>query len=196
MDEDKPKRKSKALPEGQYIPAKEVKQVRDQYGRLVWVHKQLNPDDLPHRVWEFSETTADQICMLVTEGHTLKEISKIKGMPPMHIIYSWTRNNKKFKEDLHVARQDRAHFYHDHAIDVAMETRRKIDVPVNKFKVETLKWAAEKGNASTYGSKTVHEGNPEAPIQFIIDTGVRRTPIEVQAEQVVQVESKTEDLDV
>lgn len=180
-EEEKPKRK-KAPIEGAYVPAKEVKQVRDQYGRLVWVHKHVNADELPHRVWDYSDTTAKQICMLVTEGYSIKEVAKIKGMPPMHIIYSWTRSNKQFKEELHIARQDRAHFYHDHAVDVAMETRRKLDVPVNKLKVDTLKWAAEKGNAGTYGSKTVHEGNPEAPIQFIIDTGIKREPIEVKSD--------------
>lgn len=177
------KKKRKATPiTGAYVPAKEVKQVRDQYGRLVWIHKNVSIDALPHRKWEFSKVCADQICMLITEGYTMKEIGKIDGMPPLHIMYSWTRENKDFKADITIARQDRAHFYHDHAIDTAMETKRNNQVPINKLKIDVMKWAAEKGNAGTYGNKTVHEGNPEAPIQFIIDTGVRREAIEVKAE--------------
>lgn len=120
--------------------------------------------------------------MLVTEGYSLKEISKIQGMPPLHIIYKWSRDYKVFKDCLQQAREDRAHFYHDHAIDTAMATNDKDKVPVSRLQIDTLKWAAEKGNSGSYGAKQVIEGNPDKPVNFIIDTGVRRELIEVQAE--------------
>lgn len=176
------KRKKPEKPRNIYLPPKSVKQVRDQYGRLVWVENRVNPDRLPAKKWDFSQITGDHICMLVTEGYTLKEVSGVNGMPPLHVIYKWKRDNEEFREQLGKAFEDRAHFYHDHAVETALTTNNKNQVPVNRLKIDTLKWAAEKGNTASYGNKQVVEGNPDKPVQFVIDTGVQREVIEVESE--------------
>ena len=43
-----------------------------------------------------------------------------------------------------------------------------------KEKISALQWAAEKGNAERFGTKTKIVGDKNAPVVFVIDTGIRR----------------------
>ena len=123
----------------------------------------------------FNQEVADEILRRVIEGATIQAISREPGSPPAWQIYVWGMENPTFGEHLKRARQLRAEFFHDKAIDVAIEAKRKSDVSVAKLKSDTYKWAAEAGSPAQYGRKYLSEehGKP-APTVIVIDTGIRR----------------------
>jgi hypothetical protein len=59
------------------------------------------------------------------------------------------------------------------------------EVQVQKLKFEKLKYLAGVSNPYRYGSRTIHSGDAQAPVQFIISTGINR-------EQGVQSETGTD----
>jgi transposase len=189
----KPPRKyaAKRLHKKKGIEAKDVHQVVDSLGRTVFVPRGFNPESLTRTEWPYNEVTKDCILMLVTEGKTIREIAAMEGYPPVHTIYAWVRRHEDFKREFELAKKDRASYFHDKAIEVAMDVETKTDAITSKVKIDTLKWAAERGSPSEYGSKTVHEGNPDKPITFIIDTGIRRA-LPANEEKVVESDVQDE----
>jgi hypothetical protein len=115
----------------------------------------------------FSAIHADLICEKITQGRTL-----LKACEDLNLDYAticrWKREHPAFANSLEDAKRDRAEAFHDEAIDTSIGSFDP------KLKVETLKWAAEKGNAEKFGNKTKIVGDPNAPLSFIIDTGIRR----------------------
>ena len=131
------------------------------------------------RRYPYSQEVADIILSLVTEGYTLRQISKIETMPALSIIYRWTRTQEKFREALVDAREDMKEVFRDKAIEEAEKTG-SVTKRV-KLKVDTLKWASE-----SVGSG-ISMGKGDAPVHIHIDTGVRR-------EKEVVVESGQEEI--
>jgi hypothetical protein len=127
-----------------------------------------------YRTWPFNEVVAAKICEEVVKGSTVEEVGSLKGFPPAYMIRYWCRFNPEFKEDMASARKERSEYYHDKLVQIALETNLKSKVAINKLKIDTLKWAAQTGDPAQYGPKQVIEGNPDKPIHFIVDTGIRR----------------------
>jgi hypothetical protein len=149
--------------------------VRDARGRKIWVPKGTDPSHLPNIVYPFNHVTAELICRYITEGKTIIEIGKMEGMPPQHIIFQWKRRHPEFKAQVNEARKDRAEYFADLAIEEAAHAK-EAKVQSDRLRVDTYKWAAEVGDRDTYGRSTKITGDPNAPIGFIIDTGIRRDP--------------------
>lgn len=168
------------------IPANNLHQVLTPDGKLVWAVKGVNPYDLPKTHYPFNEVTMDVICMRVTEGATITELGEEDGFPPAHVMYRWVRKYKEFGKNLIQARKDRAHYFADQVIDIANQTTKKGEVPVNQLKINANKWAAEKGNSSEYGNSTTVKGDKDNPVTFVIDTGIRR---EIEEKEPIEVES-------
>ena len=123
----------------------------------------------------FCGITADIICQRIVEGESLYRICKDPNMPSYSTVCKWKRNNSDFVEDLDQARVDRSEYYADQAIHEGMEITHKDDVPVATLKHNVMKWAAGVGDAGRYGTKTKIVGDVNAPVSFIIDTGIRRS---------------------
>lgn len=129
--------------------------------------------------YHFHFEIAMQIIDLVRRGHTVKEISDSEDMPPLEIIRYWENMHPIFKENLNIARQDRAEGYHDNIIAMAdMMAKGNADkdqVNANKAAIDAYKWAAEKGNPERYGRKleTKHSGDMQ-PTVININTGIKR----------------------
>jgi hypothetical protein len=142
-------------------------------GKKIWVPKGTNPDHMPKLVWPFSEVTCGFICQMVTEGKTIREISLTEGFPPKNVIDHWARKYPEFREDLRLARIARAEYYHDEIIEIAHKTK-KSTINEDRLKSEIFKWGAAVGDPDTYGNRTKISGDPNAPLQLLVDTGVRR----------------------
>lgn len=154
-------------------------------GKPALMPKGFNPDTMPRTVWPYSKVIAAQICQKLTEGNSLTKIGAMTGFPPTYIIYYWARQHKEFKLDMSVARKDRAEYYADQALDIALSTEEKDDVPAAKLQVDTLKWAAQAGSPDDFAGKP--QGNVDGPTTVVIVTGVPRiedTPITVETERV------------
>lgn len=147
--------------------------VLDGNGKKVEVLKGTDPSTLPRCTWPYNQITADHICDRISEGKTLDEIGLMEGYPSTNIIKSWTRLYPDFKRQLKIARAERAEHFHDEIIKLARDPSEN-QAKSERLKFESLKWAASVGDPDTYGNKVKHSGDPDAPIGFIVDTGIRR----------------------
>jgi len=136
--------------------------------------------------------TAKKILHLVREGHTIAAIGRMSEFPSSAIIFNWLGKHPDFKEAMEQARIDRAEVYHDKALEVAENVTDKEDVPAARLKIDTYKWAAEKGDKSRYGTSKIDIDVNQRDI-VVIDTGIDRSktydePIDGQFVEVSQEE--------
>jgi hypothetical protein len=137
--------------------------------------------------YRFDLNTAMLVCQKMREGATLKDIDKDPDLPSLPVIHYWRRTNASFDEEIKLARKDRAEYYHDEVINIANNTLDKDEVAVAKFKTDQYKWAAEKGDPSSYGNKVEHTGSNTAP-SIIVFTGINRRPKQVEEAEVIEIE--------
>ena len=147
-------------------------------GRLVWCMKGTSLDDIPHKTWVFSQVAADAVLDKVASGLTVSKIALEPGFPPAHVIRRWAILNKDFREAMDIAKRMRAEHYHDEAIATAEGTNKKAHVGINKLKVSTYQWAAEKGDPGKFGAVKTIVGDPDRPVNIVVDTGIRRDKTE------------------
>lgn len=166
--------------------------VMDGDGTAHWVPLGTNADHLPRTEWPYSEVHCRQILGFITDGATLKEIGKTKGLPPVAVIQAWARKYPEFKAELKLAREARAESYHDDIMALVKDTNH-FSARANRVKMAALQWGAEVGDPDTYGKKTKLSGDPNAPLTFILDTGIRRDEdaIEAQGGPVLSLEDKS-----
>jgi len=141
--------------------------------------------------YRFNIDMALLICQKIREGGTLKKLHEDSNFPNATVINYWRRNNVQFDEEIKQARKERAEHYHDKVIELADETVDKDDVPVAKFRSDVYKWAAEKGDPSSYGAKIEHTGSNVAPA-IVVVTGIKRAALE-EPEDVEFTEIKTDE---
>jgi len=122
----------------------------------------------------YTHEIGDRIVDALARGKSLTDISKDASMPPISAIRLWRAQNPEFKRRMELAYRDRAEYYHDEAIAIAMQaiTAPKEMQPGLKLAVSTLQWAAEKDDSQRYGAKKESSGNGGG-ITVIIDTGVK-----------------------
>lgn len=146
--------------------------------------------------YKFNFDMALLICQKVREGATLKEIGDDSTLPSLTVIHYWRRTNATFDEEIKLARKDRAEYYADKVIEIAEQVVDKDDVPVAKFKADQYKWAAEKGDPSSYGNKIEHTGSNTAPALIVV-TGISRPDVEVtEYEEVSNTRSDDKQIEV
>lgn len=134
--------------------------------------------------FKYNMETALLVCQKIREGMTYKSICQEIGLD-LSVLHYWMRAYPQFNEEIRLARQDRADYYHDRVLEVTDSVQDKEEVPVAKFKVDQYKWAAEKGNPEAYGQKTQVSGTIENKVSMIVlNTGIKRLKpdIEVQYE--------------
>jgi hypothetical protein len=116
------------------------------------VHRSDN--NLPKRV-PYNLEDARAILQLVREGNTIAGIGRMGQYPSASVIFTWLSKHPDFKEAMEQARVDRAEVFHDKALEVAEGVVDKEDVPAARLKIDTYKWAAEKGDKTRYGTSKI-----------------------------------------
>ena len=138
--------------------------------------------------YRFDIDTALLICQSIREGSTLKKLHDNPNFPNATVINYWRRNNMQFDEEIKQARKERAEHYHDKVLEIADEIVDKDDVPVANFKATQYKWAAEKGDPSSYGNKIELAGSNVAPA-IVVVTGIKRAaPEEIENVDFTEIE--------
>lgn len=119
----------------------------------------------------------DEIVQEYLEGKSIREIAKSKKLR-VNTIFYWQNKHPSFREKMKRARADRGAYFEEKAIEAAesAEGSSTEEVAEKRLKVETYKWAAGVNNPDVYGSRTKVVGDPDRPITFVIDTGIRREP--------------------
>jgi hypothetical protein len=118
--------------------------------------------------YPFSKVLAGLLCESIMNGATITQACKELNLPK-RVLIQWRLSNEEFAKTLAFARCEGADALHDEALQEA----RNPETPP-KVRIEALQWSAEKNNPDRYGSKTKIVGDPNAPIAFVLETGIRR----------------------
>lgn len=136
-------------------------------GRKVWVEKGLASRSLKHRHYELDTVAMDLFCQNLTKGWSMKRSAEELGLD-INIIRQWRVRSPKFNDQIKLAKLARADEMHEKVLEEAEDS---FDT---KVRIDAYKYMAEKGNPEAYGQKTKIVGDPNAPLGFIIETGIRR----------------------
>lgn len=160
-------------------------------GELVWRQKRKMYDRAGKRIASFYDIYSPELFARMMEhvmkGKTISQICKFKGYPQAFNFYKWLERNEDLRLQYNHAKKCRADALHDKALAIADKDIGKDEAPGERLKADILMWGAEVNNPDIYGKRTKVTGDANAPIAFIIDTGIRR----VGDEGVINAESKT-----
>lgn len=161
------------------LPYKETNGIRTRIERGVGIEER---GLMLTKRWVYTETLAELIVQKVTEGKTLIDICKrvsVAGepiIPPYFILAKWRQDRPEFNEKIEQAFKARSEVYHDKAITGA-EMADDDNAVSSKIVVDTMKWSAGVDNPDRFGNKTKVSGDVDAPITFVISTGIDRSQI-------------------
>ena len=144
---------------------------------------------------KFKQETADLICVMLSEGMSLRQILKADTagkMPSQATVYNWLFNHPDFLKQYTRAREEQAETLADEIIDIADEQpeivavvdkttgaliEHKLDgafLQWQKNRIEARKWTASKLRPKKYGDRVAVEGvEGGAPI-VTEDTGANK----------------------
>ena len=98
----------------------------------------------------FDQELADEICVRLTEGEFLADITKLNGLPSLGSVWSWSEQNPDFRTALARAFRLQAHATADRAVRVALEAD---DASLGRLHFSALTWHASKKLPTVYGDK-------------------------------------------
>ena len=129
------------------------------------------PKPTPRRV--FDQKVADLICMMLSEGMSLRQILKADTtgtLPAQSTVYEWLLRQPSFAEQYARAREEQADTNADEILEIADEHppeytdekgRTSLDVTYiqwQKNRIEARKWTASKLRPKKYGDRVALEG--------------------------------------
>lgn len=129
---------------------------------------------------DYTEETAQAICSLLAEGHSLVEIGRMEGMPNPATVYRWVGAREDFRERYARAREAQAEHFMDEIIDIADDARNDwMDratkdgvvtvlntehISRSKERIDARKWVMAKLNPKKYGDKLQLSNDPDNPV--------------------------------
>jgi hypothetical protein len=125
------------------------------------------------RPTKYNQQTADLICMMLSEGMSLRQIlkaDKVGALPAQSTVYEWLIRHPLFAEQYARAREEQADTNADEILDIAdemppeytdKEGRTSLDATYinwQKNRIEARKWTAAKLRPKKYGDRVALEG--------------------------------------
>jgi hypothetical protein len=127
----------------------------------------------------YSPAIADEICALVAEGQSLRQITELPGMPSRRAVQYWMTRYPDFKEKYECAMMLCAEFWAHEIIEISDDSagdyvitedgRRVVDhenINRSRLKVDSRKWLLSKLLPKRYGDRIQADMNvavePEA----------------------------------
>jgi hypothetical protein len=121
----------------------------------------------------FNQKTANLICMMLSEGMSLRQIlkaDKVGVLPAQSTVYEWLLRHPAFAEQYARAREEQADTNADEILEIADEHppeytdekgRTSLDVTYIQWqrqRIEARKWTAMKLKPKKYGDRVALEG--------------------------------------
>ncbi len=160
---------------------KQFMAAKNKNGKTIYVPKDTDlflvheyPDD--YNYLEANPELQEALIESVTEGSTVTKAAKDLGMP-ISVVLWFSRCNEDFHDALIEARKFRAEVYHDRLALIADEVDETTSKS-SKVKADVFKHLMEVGDRDRFGTQKKIIGDPNAPVSFIVDTGIRRLPEE------------------
>jgi len=142
----------------------------------------LNKKSLGGRPTAYTLKLATQICELIADGHPLRRITKMDGMPRSSTVYEWLALHKEFADMYARAREDQADALADEIVEIADEQPElvqvydkdgklvevKIDSALltwQRNRMDARKWTAAKLKPRKYGERQILAGDAENPLE-------------------------------
>lgn len=124
---------------------------------------------------------AHLICEMIADGHPLRRITKMDGMPRSSTVYEWLLKHEEFAELYTRAREDQADALADEIVEIADEqpdlvpvydkdgqlVEVKIDsafLAWQKNRIDARKWTAAKLKPRKYSERQTLAGDEENPL--------------------------------
>lgn len=138
----------------------------------------------------YSQDLADEICIKLSLGQSLRSICREEGMPAQSQVYLWLQRYPDFQEQYTRAREEQAETHADEIVDIADETpdtnpvidRRTGElismdlssayIAWQKSRIDARKWNASKQRPKKYGDKVQVGGDSENPLSVTADVGL------------------------
>lgn len=129
---------------------------------------------------KYNEVIVTQICLLISEGNSLRSISKKSGMPDVSTVFDWLAKYPEFAKRYARAREEQADFLAEEILEIADETSRDYietedgreifnseHVQRSRLRVDSRKWFAAHVAPKKWGEKIAQEisGPNGGPIQ-------------------------------
>lgn len=130
----------------------------------------------------FTQELADEICLELSEGKSMRTVCAQEHMPAMSTVFKWLRENKAFSEQYARAKEESADAMIEEMLEIADDgtndlmtiTRGDHEYNVenrevtnrSRLRVDTRKWIASKLKPKRYGDKldVTTDGKPiQAP---------------------------------
>ncbi len=117
---------------------------------------------------EYCKEKAAEICALLVEGVSLRQITAREDMPDIKTVYRWMGANDEFRQQYARAREDQADTLADEIIDIADDASRDTITEArqdgsmfdkcntewisrSRLRVDARKWVAAKLKPKKYG---------------------------------------------
>ena len=137
----------------------------------------------------FNQDIADEICLRLSHGESLRSIVKDAHMPAQSTIYVWLLKIAPFAEQYTRAREEQAETMADEIVAIADETPQtapvfnkdgeQIDIKLDsayiqwqRQRIDARKWTASKLRPKKYGDRIVHAGDEDNPMVVEANLGV------------------------
>lgn len=148
---------------------------RNRNGTAILVERGVDARDLPddYECFDRNELVYRTIAEGIAEGSNFTAIARMPGMPNRVTMYRWMDSDEKFRNMIAAAKKHRAEHYHDELQNVA-KTVKETNSKSAKVKIDAYKHLMEVGDRDQFGSSTKVTGDPNAPISFIVDTGIKK----------------------
>jgi len=153
-------------------PAKTPKATKQAQGSTTPAKKPVAPNPTG-RPTKYNQQTADLICMMLSEGMSLRQILKadtVGALPAQSTVYEWLIRHPLFAEQYARAREEQADTNADEILEIADEHppeytdekgRTSLDITYiqwQKNRIEARKWTAAKLRPKKYGDRVALEG--------------------------------------
>lgn len=142
------------------------------------------PEALKGSNYAYNEALGGNICVLVLEGYTLREICTMDGFPTIPMILKWFGEHPEFKAQYEEARKAQGRYHADKVHEIA-HTVGEDNSKSAKVAMDGFKWLAGVSDPGNYGNKTQITGDKDAPLSFVFNTGIER-----QEQPAIPVESR------
>lgn len=140
----------------------------------------------------YTQELADEICELMANGMTLREVCRREGMPKYPTVVYWaTHDVDGFQERYMAARRIQASMWYDEMVDIAddksddwVETQGrdgKLRLVPNRdvierarLRIDARKWVVARAHPEAYGEKTqiMHSGKIAGASQPVVVAGM------------------------
>lgn len=134
----------------------------------------------PGRPTEYTPELAEEICLRITQGESLRKICESnKKFPAVSTICLWNLQDRNgFAEQYTRARQAQAELLADELFTITddesrdvsgeLEMPNSVAVQRDRLRVDTRKWYLSKVLPKIYGEKLEHTGRDGGPVEFVV----------------------------